>query len=102
MLKRNRIDQIRSLVCNVWGEELDLMLQIIPGQAGYPPGDGPFKQTADDPDRDPGMNPVATKRLNEMLLTLWRIICLPDPPVFYPQIAPLMTCPGEPHGWWSS
>ena len=52
-VKKERIDQIRSLVCNVWGEELDRMLQIIPGQAGYLPGDGPFKQTADDPNSGP-------------------------------------------------
>ena len=108
--KKERIDQIRRLVCNEWGEELDLMLQIIPDQAGYLPGDGPFQQTADDPLSQPfavpqpqlsqWMNTAATKRLNEMLLTLWRIICLPDAPVFYPRINPESTCPECMHGWW--
>ena len=104
--KKNRIDHIRRLVCNEWGEELDRILQIRPGQAGYLPGDGPFQQTEGDPDRDADdgvsqwMNTAATKRLNEMLLTLWRIICLPDAPVFYPRIDPESTCPECVHGWW--
>ena len=99
--KKERIDQVRSLVCNEWGEELDRILQIRPGQAGYLPGDGPFQHTEGYPDRDAfnsRMEEFATKRLNEMLLTLWRIICLPDPPVFY--LDPESTCPECMHGWW--
>ena len=96
--KKNRIDHIRRLVCNEWGEELDRILQIRPGQAGYLLGDGPFKQTKDDPDRDADdgesqwENRDTMGRLNEMLLILWRIICLPDAPVFYPP-QPESTCP---------
>lgn len=104
--KKDRIDQIRRLVCNEWEEELDLMLQIIPDQAGYLPGDGPFKHTKDDPFYPGSLQPGIAedndghtmKRLNEMLLTLWRIIGLPDAPVFYPQ--PESTCPECTHGWW--
>ena len=54
--KNNRIEQIRDLVCNTWGDELQEILEIkarLPDEFGwwegknYVVGDGPFKHTTE-------------------------------------------------------
>ncbi len=57
----------------------------------YTAGDGPFQNTLVDPGAKLGkenelLHPVETRRLNAMLLTLWKIVCLSDPPIYVPRV----------------
>ena len=100
--KKSRIKQIRELLCFEWADDLQQMLRIRDDIPGYGAGDGPFQNTYGDPhaervgEQHDEIMQWPTWRLNEMLLTLWKIICLPDPAVYLVGKA----CPLHTDRWW--
>ena len=85
--KNLRIEEIRSLLCFTWADPLNEILKKRGNVPIYIAGDGPFQNTLVDPGAKLGkenevLHPVETRRLNAMLLTLWKIVCLSDPPIY--------------------
>ena len=85
--KNLRIEEIRSVLCFTWADPLNEILKKRANVPSYIAGDGPFQNTLVDPGAKLGkenelLHPVETRRLNAMLLTLWKIVCLSDPPIY--------------------
>ncbi len=67
--KKLRMGEIRKLLCFKWA-----ILKKRDRVPGYAEGDGPFRSV------------VPTRVLNEMLLRLYKILCLSDPPIYVPRV----------------